>query len=248
MPPATIDCVPAWFAGPLFCQCHIFPKGTGEVEILYLGRIVAVASTPSGRPAAVYRVSSRSFPNRMAKVSDKGDCVSIIPKPGFESDLAKNPYIAYNCARLADGKAILANGSQTDPIAEKIAAGMPVRDAVALSLLALDYEKDEYDTPRVVAVASPADKLAWLGSVRKTGLDVVSFRLAPGTVAHVSTYEHNIPLQARVAEFAAETAAEACRFAMDGGVFASFANPVTAVAAVAKDGGGWDLAAIDVNP
>ena len=113
------------------------------MDQLYLGRIVAVGITPGGKPAAMYRVSSRSFPNRMAKLSDDHKSVSIVPKPGFEGDVFKSPYIAYNCAKLIGNRAILTNGSHTDPIAEKIAMGMPVRDAIALSLLAMDYEKDD---------------------------------------------------------------------------------------------------------
>ena len=29
--------------------------------------------------------------------------VAILPRAGFESDLSKNPYIAYNCIRLSGG-------------------------------------------------------------------------------------------------------------------------------------------------
>jgi IMP cyclohydrolase len=117
----------------------------------YLGRMVAFAVTLDGRPAALYRVSSRSFPNRVAAVSEDKRRVAILPAPGHEADAAKNPYIAYNCARLAGDVAVLSNGSHTDPAAEKIASGMPIRDALALALLALDYEKDDYSTPRIAA-------------------------------------------------------------------------------------------------
>ncbi|MDR0932030.1 MAG: hypothetical protein LBM70_03310, partial [Victivallales bacterium] len=33
---------------------------------MYLGRIVAIGMTKDGKPTAMYRVSSRSFPNREA--------------------------------------------------------------------------------------------------------------------------------------------------------------------------------------
>jgi IMP cyclohydrolase len=119
---------------------------------MYIGRIVAVGQTLDGRLCAGYRVSSRSFPNRTAVVG--ADKVSIVPKAGHEGDVMKNPYIAYNCVRIVrDGKiAVATNGSQTDPIAEKIAMGMPVRDALASCSLAMDFEKDQYNTPRVSAV------------------------------------------------------------------------------------------------
>lgn len=213
---------------------------------VYLGRIVAVAVTPSGKAAALYRVSSRSFPNRMAAFTRDGACVSIVPKPGHETDIAKNPYIAYNAARLAGRYAILANGSHTDPVTEKIAMGMPVRDAIALSLLAMDYEKDDYSTPRIVAVADSLSRVGWLGTVRKDGLDVRAFELEPGRIAHLSTYEHDTPSIHHVSDFGVESAESACDFILDGGVFADFTNPVTAVAAVAADDG-FRLALKDVR-
>lgn len=214
------------------------------MEPIYLGRIVAVAVTPSGKSAALYRVSSRSFPNRQAELA--AAAVAIVPKPGFESDIRKNPYIAYNCARLVENVAVLANGSHADPIAEKIADGMPIRDALALVLLAMDYEKDDYSTPRIVAAADAGKGEGWLATVRADGLDVRSFALEPGRVLHLSTYEHNVPDAARVSDFTAETAEEACDFVVSGGVFKNFLNPVTAVAAVA-DKGGFRLAAKDVK-
>ena len=52
---------------------------------MYLGRIVAIGMTKSGKAGAFYRVSSRSFPNRQAVL--QGDKVAILPRPGFEGDL-----------------------------------------------------------------------------------------------------------------------------------------------------------------
>ena len=120
---------------------------------MYLGRIVAIGMTPAGKAAAMYRVSSRSFPNREAVLI--GGQVAILPRAGFESDLRKNPYISYNCIRIAGEWAVATNGSQTDPIVEKIAMGIPPRDAISLGLLAMDYEKDSLDRMR-----------CWCGSSR----------------------------------------------------------------------------------
>ena len=212
---------------------------------IYLGRIVAVGVTPSGKAAALYRVSSRSFPNRMARITDDGKCVSIVPKPGHETDIAKNPYIAYNCARVVGNVAILANGSHTDPVAEKVAMGMPLRDAIALSLLAMDYEKDDYSTPRIVTAVDATGETGWLGTVRADGLDVQSFKLERGKILHLSTYAHSVPDASRMSPFTAETAEEACDFIIGGGVFAGFTNPVTAVTAVAGDDG-FKLAVRDI--
>jgi len=58
---------------------------------MYVGRIVVVGRT--GERAG--KVSSRSFPNRRAEVRGSDIMVSSIdPK-----DLARNPYIAYNCIK-----------------------------------------------------------------------------------------------------------------------------------------------------
>ena len=92
---------------------------------MYVGRIVAVGRTRAGANAALYRVSSRSFPNRMAVEVDGR--LAIVPRPGHEGDLHKNPYIAYNAVRIAGEFAVATNGSQTDPIAEKISLGVPPR-------------------------------------------------------------------------------------------------------------------------
>ncbi|HIJ64658.1 MAG TPA: IMP cyclohydrolase [Candidatus Hydrogenedentes bacterium] len=215
---------------------------------MYIGRIVSIALTADNRLCAMYRVSSRSFPNRMAV--EKENQVSIVPKPGHEGDVHKNPYIAYNCARIVcDGQvAVLTNGSQTDPIAEKIASGMTPRDALILSLMALDYEKDSYNTPRICSVADKRDDGAgWLAIVRHDGLDVRQMPLAPGKFFYVATYEENTVSESYSGSFDAATAAEACDFILGKGVFAEREKPVTAVAAAATDTG-FDLASKDITP
>lgn len=209
----------------------------------YLGRIVAVGRTPDGRAAGLYRVSSRSFPNRRAVV--EATSARIVPKEGHEADIHRNPYIAYNCCRLVGRAAIVTNGSHTDPVAEKIAAGMPVRDALVYGLAALDYEKDEYDTPRIAAVIETGAESGWLGTVRKDGLEVVALPIAPGRCVHVATYTHQRIETAHEADFPAEDAAAACRFVLGEGVFAGFAHPVSAVAAVETGDGTFAIATQD---
>ena len=201
--------------------------------MLYVGRIVGVGVTPSGRVFAGYRVSSRSFPNRRAVAREHS--ISIIPKQGHESDVEKNPYIAYNCARIVRGGevAVLTNGSQTDPIAQKIDAGMPIRDALALSLLALDYEHDSYTTPRICAVVDRTNQTGWLATVREDGLNVCRMPLSPRTLFYVATYEENDLSDARCVAFDAESPQDACAFLLGGGIFAQRTNPITAVAAIA---------------
>jgi IMP cyclohydrolase len=214
---------------------------------MYIGRIVSVAKTPDDRIVASYRVSSRSFPNRKAVVT--GDKVSIVPKEGHEGDIHKNPYIAYNCVRIVnDGNiAVVTNGSQTDPIAEKIIQGMSIRDALVLSSLALDYEKDDYNTPRVSAVADRANNTGWLAVVRDSGLEVREMPLEAGKFFYVATYEENSIALDQSGDYDATSAPEACEYIIGKGVFADREKPVTAVAAVAQ-ADGFELSTKDVNP
>ena len=225
---------------------------------MYVGRIVAVGRTPQGRNAVLYRVSSRSFPNRRTVKTARG--LAVVPIEGYEKDIFKNPYIAYNAVRVAGDPstgsggpstgsgqvvAVATNGSQTDPIAEKIASGMSIRDAMAESLSVLDYEKDDFSTPRIaVAVARGADE-GWCGIVRKDALLVRSFPLVAGKVFYFATYEANEPRADLVSDFAAASAGEAARWAMDGGRFADLEKPVCSAAAVATDAG-FDLAGFTV--
>lgn len=212
---------------------------------MYLGRIVAAGMTKDGKPVAAYRVSSRSFPNRTAHLANR--TVSIIPRKGFESDLSKNPYIAYNCVRLSGKIAVATNGSHTDPIIEKIIAGMNLRDAFALSLLAMDYEKDSLDTPRVAAGVDAAANTAVLGIVRKDAVLVRLFSLEPGKMIYLSTYEKNTPCDCNLEpEFDVCSPEDVCRHVIRGGVFAGFEKPVTAASAV-WNGADYDLAVMDAD-
>ena len=203
---------------------------------MYLGRIVAIGMTKEGKAAAMYRVSSRSFPNREAVLGNQQ--VAIMPRPGFEDDLRKNPYITYNCIRLTGEWAVATNGSQTDPIVEKLAMGYPARDAIALPLLAMDYEKDSLDTPRIVAVVGSKCRKGYLGIVRRDALLVREFDLVPGQVRYLSTYEKNRPCDDQVTgDFDGTCAHCAVNYVVDGGIFADFTNPVTSA-----EGDGYELA------
>lgn len=211
---------------------------------MYVGRIVAIGMNKEGRTAAMYRVSSRSFPNRRAAIND--GAISIIPKEGFEDDIYKNPYIAYNCLRLVNGCAVATNGSHTDPIAEKIAAGTPVRDAMAHTLLTLDYEKDMYNTPRIAAVVRAREGHAVLGTVRRDAVLVREFELKPGTVYYVATYEHDAPGSDYSDDgFTMQTADECCAYILGGGVFAELERPVTAACAMETAQGHFERAIQD---
>ncbi|PHQ39857.1 IMP cyclohydrolase [Halorubrum persicum] len=192
---------------------------------MYVGRFVVVAPG-----IGAYRVSSRSFPNR--RVADRDGTLTVGPTP--DAPETDNPYVSYNCARgvrtpADEPLAVVGNGSHVDPIAEKLELGYPARDALATPLLALDFEKDDYDTPRIAGVVGA--ETATIGVVRRDGL-VVEAVEEPTIVA---TYETDSPEPYAFAAADAETpdAAAAATEVLD----ADFEHPVCAAGAtVTADG------------
>ncbi len=160
-------------------------------EKTYIGRFVAVGRTTNGEMLAGYRVSSRSFGNR--KIVRNGDTCSVVPVSAAE--YSDNPYISYNCLRRYNDIVVVSNGSQTDPITEKIGLGYPVRDALAASLLTLDFEKDKYDTPRIACVADWGKQSATIAIVMPDKLEVRGIELKPGKAYLIATYELTDPTQ-----------------------------------------------------
>ncbi|MBP1985840.1 IMP cyclohydrolase [Halolamina salifodinae] len=193
---------------------------------MYVGRFLVAAPG-----LAAYRVSSRSFPNR--KVIERDGSLTVVPTGDAEP--TDNPYVSYNCvrgvARADEGDeqvAVIGNGSHVDPVAEKVGMGYPARDALASALLALDYEKDDYDTPRIAAVV--AADTAFIGTVRKDAL-VVREVDEPTLVA---TYGKDDPEPFALEAGTADTAA---RELYDH----AFEHAISA-AGVAVDGGGVETA------
>ena len=197
---------------------------------MYLGRIISIGSSKDGVYAS-YRVSSRSFPNRKSVVNNQK--VAIIPTQGSEDDIYKNPYISYNCIDIIDDICVVTNGSHTDIIAGKIREGMNMKDAVALSLLTMDYEKDVYNTPRIGGAINTKGE-GYIGIVTHEGIEVK--KVNPGESFYVSTYEHNTP---REVDYTATNAKEATEFIFNGGIFSEFTHPVTSCAAFNKDE--WEI-------
>jgi IMP cyclohydrolase len=202
---------------------------------MYIGRFVVV-----GPEIAAYRVSSRSFPNR--KIIDRDSALTVTPtEDAPETD---NPYISYNCSRTTANSAVVGNGSHVDPITEKLELGYPARDALAESLLALDYEKDDYDTPRIAGVlaneakeSSPnasdgvvGEGSAYVGIVRRDAL-LIREVTEPTLVA---TYEKDSP---EAFAFDAETAGEAAS-----GVFELDFEHSVCAAGVARTDEGFEFA------
>ncbi len=165
---------------------------------MYIGRFIVV-----GPGIGAYRVSSRSFPNR--QITDRDGTLTVGPTP--DAPETDNPYVSYNCVRTVSGPAtdgevaVVGNGSHVDPIAEKLELGYPPRDALAASLLALDYEKDDYNTPRIAGVVAAEE--AYIGTVRHDALLVK--RVTEPTL--VATYEENSPTAYELAASEADEAA-----------------------------------------
>ena len=168
---------------------------------MYVGRFVVI-----GPEIGAYRVSSRSFPNR--KIVDRDGTLTVVPTAA--ADDTDNPYVSYNCVRSTDQGAVIGNGSHVDPIAEKLAQGYPARDALSLALLALDFEKEDYDTPRIAGIVGdgPTNGASYIGIVRRDGITVEEVT-EPTLVA---TYEKDRP---ESIEFDAESVTGAARAVYD---------------------------------
>lgn len=196
---------------------------------MYTGRILSTGMNCDGKPFIAYRVSSRSFPNRQClKFENRA---SIVPKEGFEKDIFENPYINYNCIRIIDDISIVSNGFQTDVIADKIALGMNLRDAMAYSLLTMDYEKDSYHTPRIAAVVTAStdedEYGCYIGIVNDN--KILIEQVPYGKAAFISTYGSQVP---DAVDFDAKTATEGAKFIFDEGIFANYENPVASSAVI----------------
>jgi IMP cyclohydrolase len=207
---------------------------------MYVGRIVVIGNTRGNKLAAMYRVSSRSFPNR--KSVQMGEAIAIVPKEGFEQDIYRNPYITYNCLRTNLRYAVVGNGTQTDPIFEKLIGGMSVRDAMASVLFGLDYEHDHLKTPRIAAVIDLESRSGSLGIIRHDAFLVRSFNLKAGEAFYLATYDHDYPDERfRDANFDASDAAEACDYILGKGVFERLELPVSAACAM-ENGAVFEIA------
>jgi IMP cyclohydrolase len=152
------------------------------------------------------------------------------------ADLARNPYIAYNCIRVCRDVAVVANGTQADMILERIDDGQRPLDAIALSLVAYGYERDDLDTPRI-AGAVQGDR-AYLGIAKRDEFRAMQFNLDEDRALMVATYEKT---GFEAIAFSGGSAGEIARHAYD----LDLERPVCAAAAYglpADKGSGYDLA------
>jgi IMP cyclohydrolase len=114
-------------------------------------------------------------------------------------------------------------------------------------LLALDYEKDALQTPRIAGIVPRDGDVGWLATVRHDALVVKAVTLEPGRAWYVATYEQDDVRDSQRVDFDAADAETCARFAVDGGRFAELEKPVTAAAALASSRG-FRLGTFLVNP
>lgn len=145
----------------------------------YVGRTLGIGLN-SGRPFAFYLLCSRSFPNRRVVV--RGNGVYIVNQT--ETD---NPYVSYPVVRLAKDYAVVTNGLHTDFIAQALEWEKP-RKALVHVLDALDYERDDYSTPRIAGIIKRGERRGWFGFVGREGLWVRELELEEGRAFLTATY------------------------------------------------------------
>ncbi len=190
---------------------------------MYIGRFLVVGKTEHGRPFVTYRVSSRSFPNRKAIL--KNNTVSIVPND--LNEIFSNPYITYNCIKIIGDTIIATNGSQTDVIADKIKLGLPIRDTLVYSLITMDYEKDDYNTPRIAVVLTNNE--CYMGYVKHDALCVKKVELTNGKGYYLGVYNSCEISDNQIIDVVGEEPSEICKYILE---HKEFEHPVCCATAV----------------
>lgn len=206
----------------------------------YLGRMVAIGQTSAGVTAVMYRVSSRSYPNRRIIERSIPRALSVVPRKGFEEDALGNPYVTYNAVRTVGihrGRiAVAGNGSHVDFIAEKLEAGIPLQEAIGSVLLTLGYEKDGDKTPRIVGTVTFGETCGWLGFISENKFFVERVPLIPERCLYIATGRDNIGRGI----FRPKTSREIAKHLIESGDFKRFEHPIVSAAAI-NDGSGFEL-------
>jgi IMP cyclohydrolase len=110
---------------------------------------------------------------------------------------------------------------------------------MALALLALDYEHDSYNTPRIVAGVDTEADAGYLGIVTEGGILVRRMAAPAGECQLVATYELTEPTPIALEGVDAEALAEAV-------LRCEYEHPVAAMAVVIGADGALDVAATGV--
>ncbi len=188
---------------------------------MYAGRIIAIGKTD--KPFLAYRVSSRSFPNRIIKlVSEKK--TAVIPLDS--ADLEKNPFISYNCLTILDEITIVSNGTQIEQVEMLLKNGLEIKKAIAMSLLVNDYEHDGHFTPRILGAVN--GDIGYLGIVSKDEISVKEFPLKENSCRIVSTNTFNT-LKDDEYKYYGESAEEITDYIINGDFFSELEHFVCGV-------------------
>lgn len=210
---------------------------------MYVGRIVAAGMTSEGAPAALYRISSRSFAERSIVLGDGR--AEVVAKAGSRKE--SSPFIYYDCYRKVGTRAVVSNGSHTDWIAEKLSGGLRPRDAIAATLAFMDYEHDSLSTPRIAAVVCPEEAAVVFGAVSRDDLVIWSLPLIKGRVYCIATYEAmHRPDGVRTGALAATDPITLADEAMQGGIFADLEKPICGFATVFQHGS-WTVGGVSTT-
>jgi len=145
----------------------------------YVGRMLGVG-LKDGKPFAFYRLNSRSFPDRKAVI--KGDEIYIVNLTETE-----NPYVSYPVVKILPDYAVVSNGSHTTFIAQALEWESP-KKALIHVLDAMDYERDEYSTPRIAGIIQRDKDWAFLGFAGKEEFWVKRVKLEEGKAFFTATY------------------------------------------------------------
>jgi len=145
----------------------------------YVGRTLGIGLN-KGKPFAFYLLCSRSFPHRKALVN--GNAVYILNQTETE-----NPYVSYPVVRLTRDYAVVTNGLHTDFIAQALEWERP-RKALVHVLDAMDYERDDYSTPRIAGIIQLGKKRGWLGFAGREEFWVRELELKEGKAFLTATY------------------------------------------------------------
>lgn len=199
-------------------------------EAVYRGRYIAIGKLSA--PAALYRVASRSFPNRRIDLAD--EAAQVVPTE--DAEYSDNPFISYRCyTKLAEDTVIISNGSQLDQAVSKFRRGCPMKDALMLALLANDFEDDGHATPRIIGAVQ--GEVGFIGSVGAKHIGVYAFDLEDGVFMEVSTNESAPTVIGRIEVPTAKTlsAQELAADMAAGDVFAPDPHFVAGLAWTPKD-------------
>ena len=201
---------------------------------MYLGRIVAIGKTIRGDNMAAYRVSSRSFPDRSAVLSEQEDSVFISQRLGATP--TENSFIEYRCAGSEGQWFVVSNGSHTDNILAELRKGTHPDSAISQVLEEQGYELDGHCTPRIAGIIPQSGNSGWLGVVSKDEVAVQEIELQNGVLRYVSTNEHYKLQSEQVIPVPFSSPEEMARGLFESERWKEFEHPVTGVACVVRDG------------